>query len=175
MTGSLPFLKKRLESSDTSQMIRKITNKARAHLHYSTETTQLIPNQVQSIADQAKQSDTKGIKREIISLIPKKYFPPNADGSTAVNIHHHIGVTNPGIHKSWRGWENVVTARLLCPIDSIAEFESDSDEYAAVLMTIVLLLRRNSRRWVKLYKATSKTHAPGNPWAQDRVLLVHGP
>ena len=43
-------------------------------------------------------------------------------------MYQHLNITNPGMHKSWRGWENVVTARLLCPVDYIAEFEADSNE-----------------------------------------------
>lgn len=86
-------------------------------------------SQVQSIADQAKQSDTKGIKNDIILFIPKKYLPPNEDGSAAVSVHQAVGVTNPSASKSWRGWANVVTARLLCPVDCITKFKADPHEY----------------------------------------------
>lgn len=45
----------------------------------------------------------------------------------AVNAYQHISVKNPGTTKSWRGWESLITARLLCPIDHLAEFKADPD------------------------------------------------
>ena len=68
----------------------------------------------------------KTIKRNLILLIPKKYFPVNKDSSTTANGYCHVGVQNPDGEKSWRGWKNPITARLLCPIEYIEEFTNDS-------------------------------------------------
>lgn len=46
-----------------------------------------------------------------------------------MNVFEHIKVRNPGAHKSWRGWGNPITARLLCPIEYIAQFKANPDEY----------------------------------------------
>ena len=59
-----------------------------------------------------------------------------------VNVHQHIGVANPGISKSWRGWENVITARLLCPVDSLAEFKANPEEYVNTSLLCPLLRTR---------------------------------
>ena len=44
-----------------------------------------------------------------------------------VNMYELIDVKNPGAMKIWRGWENLITARLLCPIDNVAEFVVDPE------------------------------------------------
>ncbi|KAF9791087.1 hypothetical protein BJ322DRAFT_1208320 [Thelephora terrestris] len=108
----LPFLKHRLESDVPSKFIRKTLN------------------YVQSLASQARQTDTKTIKQSTVSLIPQKYFPHGADSNAAVNPHEFIKVLNPGATKSWRGWGNIVTARLLCPIDNLSEFIADPERQA---------------------------------------------
>jgi hypothetical protein len=83
--------------------------------------------QAQSVADQAKQSDTKGIKHHVLELIPQKYLPFSSDGTTSLNAHQCVKVKNPGATKAWRGWCNPITARLLCPVDYIAQFKVDPE------------------------------------------------
>lgn len=131
ITGNLPFLKSRLESNIPSRVIRAITNKVRPHLHNhcSLKVIVITKRQAQSIADQGKQSDTKGIKFNIITLIPRKYLPLDRDGNATVNAYQHIRVVNPDSTKTWRGWGNTITARLLCPISYIDQFDADPDEY----------------------------------------------
>ncbi|KAF9789208.1 hypothetical protein BJ322DRAFT_1105075 [Thelephora terrestris] len=113
--GHLPFLKNRLESNDSSKSIQKIINK------------------VQSVASQARQSDTKSIKQSIVALIPQKYLPLDENGNALANAYQVVSVKNPGALKSWRGWESLITARLLCPIDHLAEFKIDPDGARAKL------------------------------------------
>ena len=81
------------------------------------------------MADNAKQSDTKNIKHAIVTLIPSRYFPRDRDGNTAANAHRYINVKDPGKMKSWRGWNNQITSRLLCPIDYTNQFDANPDEY----------------------------------------------
>jgi len=54
------------------------------------------------------------------------------DGSTTANGYRHVGVQNPDGEKSWRGWKNPITARLLCPIEYVEEFKNDPDKCADV-------------------------------------------
>ena len=135
MVGNLPFLKNRLESDEPSHAIRKITHNVRLHIASCSISTRphLSEFQVQSVADQVKQSDTKNIKHGIITLIPQNYFPLDENGNPTVNAHHHISIKDPAISKSWRGWGNPITSRLLCPVDYIAQFKANPDEYAAHL------------------------------------------
>ena len=72
----------------------------------------------------------KNIKHKILDLIPQKYLPPIEDGSSAVNAHQCVRIHTPDSTKSWRGWGNPITARLLCPIDYIDHFNESQDEYA---------------------------------------------
>jgi len=81
------------------------------------------------VADQAKQSDTKNTKSGIVTLIPSRYFPQDRDGNMAANAHQYVNIKDPGKMKSWRGWNNSITARLLCPIDYIDQFNENPDEY----------------------------------------------
>ncbi|KAF9778072.1 hypothetical protein BJ322DRAFT_1114612 [Thelephora terrestris] len=117
ITGHLPFLKDRIESDVPSKVIRKIMN------------------QVQSAASRARQTDTKTLKQAIITIIPQKYFLCGDDGSAAANALSEFTklVMNPASTKSWCGWENLVTARLLCPIDNLSEFKVDPGSTRAKL------------------------------------------
>ena len=91
-------------------------------------THDLTVRQIQSVAYQARQSDTKTIKHAIVTLIPWEYLPLDEYGNAPINAYHAVPVKNPGSLKSWRGWESLVTARLLCPIDHLAQFKTDPDE-----------------------------------------------
>ena len=86
--------------------------------------------QAQSAANKAKQSDTKNIKHNIALLIPPEYLPLDNDGKAAVNAYQHIDVQSPGATKTWRGWNNPITSRLLCPVEYIVQFKANPDEYA---------------------------------------------
>ena len=91
-------------------------------------THDLTVRQIQSVASQARQSDTKTIKHAIVTLIPREYLPLDEHGNAPINAYHAVPVKNPGSLKSWRGWESLVTAQLLCPIDHLAQFKTDPDE-----------------------------------------------
>ena len=82
--------------------------------------------------DCAKQLDTKGIKCKIAMILSQKYFPPIRGNTMAVNTHLYIAVQNPGTTKSWHGWGNPITARLLCPINHVAEFKANPEEYVRI-------------------------------------------
>lgn len=100
----LPFLKGYLDSDKPTRFIKKIITKA------------------QTRASGARQSDTKGLKQAIIEFIPVKYAPRDDNGNPPPSFLHTLKVKSPGATKAWRGWENITIARLLCPIDHLAEF-----------------------------------------------------
>ncbi|KAF9786096.1 hypothetical protein BJ322DRAFT_1107959 [Thelephora terrestris] len=106
ITSHLPFLKNRLESDVPTKFLRKVIIRA------------------QSTASQGRQSDTKSIKQTIVTLLP---LPLDQTGIRPVNI------VNPGTSKAWRGWQNLTTARLLCPADHLAEFDTDPETARAKL------------------------------------------
>ncbi|KAF9790581.1 hypothetical protein BJ322DRAFT_1104237 [Thelephora terrestris] len=109
ITSHLPFLKSRLESDVPSKFIQKILR------------------QVQSFVSRARQTDTKTTKRSIVKLIPQKYLPLGENGKIPANAYQDLEVKDPDASKSWRGWETLTTARLLCPIDHLATFETDPE------------------------------------------------
>ena len=112
-------------------MIRKIAYNVRLRV-FPLEVASLTKLQVQSTADQAKQSDTKNIKHNIALLVPLEYLPLSNDGKAAVNMYQHVDVQSPGSTKSWRGWGNPITSRLLCPVEYIAQFKADPDGYVNI-------------------------------------------
>ena len=122
ITGHLPFLKTHLESDVSTKDLRKVVNRVRpSPLSLYLLLDPLQSSQVQSIASQGRQSDTKTLKQAVIALIPEHYLPRSEDGNTAVNVYKLVNVKIPGATKTWRGWETLITARLLCPIDDVAE------------------------------------------------------
>jgi hypothetical protein len=85
--------------------------------------------QVQSRADEGKHSDTRDMKKYIIGFIPRKLFP-DADGCTAGYIRSYTSCLSPNTIKSWRGFENILTARLLCPVDYLEAMKADPEQSA---------------------------------------------
>lgn len=86
--------------------------------------------QAQSAADKAKQLDTKNIKHNIALLIPPEHLPLDNDGKVVVNMYQHVDVQSLGATKTWRSWNNPITSRLLCPVEYIAQFKANLNEYA---------------------------------------------
>ena len=58
-----------------------------------------------------------------LMLIPQTCLPLDQNRNPPTNVYQLINVMNPGTSKCWCGWQNLVTARLLCPADHLAEFD----------------------------------------------------
>jgi hypothetical protein len=128
MAYHLPFLKGHLESDRPAGEIRKILQAVGTTLPFLPLGQWFLTTfQVQKKANKARQSDTKAIKVAIVALIPPMYLPRLAGGNVVAGLHLLLDVRNPGAIKSWRGWNNLVKARLLCPIDHLTEFDEDPE------------------------------------------------
>ena len=62
-------------------------------------------------------------------LILLRYLPQDRNGNMAANTHQYINVKVLEKMKTWHGWNNPITARLLCPVDYIDQFDANPDEY----------------------------------------------
>jgi len=70
------------------------------------------------------------MKRDVINLIPQEYLPSlSGDGSLQNVASAHIEYRNPDMHKAWRGFDNPITARLLCPVNHLEKMKVDPEGY----------------------------------------------
>ena len=84
--------------------------------------------QVQIKANGGKDSDSKNMKRDVLELIPKEYLPnPGGDGLLQNVPRAHTSFQNPEMHKTWRGFENPLTSRLLCPVNYLRRMKEDPE------------------------------------------------
>jgi hypothetical protein len=84
--------------------------------------------QVQDKAGGGKETDCKILKKEVISLIPPEYLPGSGSSGTLQNVPFaHIEFKDPELHKAWRGFENLITTRLLCPVNHLEKMKEDPE------------------------------------------------
>jgi len=103
-------------------------------------------SQVQRAANGAKDSDTKRMKTDILDLIPEKYLPETGgEGIVRKVAASYIESQSPGTSKVWRGFNNAITARLLCPAKYIEQFKGDPDGYAWRLNHCIHILTTEHR------------------------------
>lgn len=90
--------------------------------------------QIQHVANGAKDADTKNMKAEILDLIPEMYLPTleNEDASVRRVATSYVDPGAEGL-KEWRGFNHVLTARLLCPKIHIERFKRDPKQYVMFL------------------------------------------
>ena len=73
------------------------------------------------------------MKTDILKLIPEKYLPDTViEGivrKVATSYIDHDLITCPETSKVWRGFNNTITARLLCPAKHIEQFKRDPEGY----------------------------------------------
>jgi len=70
------------------------------------------------------------MKRDIINLIPAEYLPNSGSNDLLQNVPSaHIKSRNPDMHKAWRGFDNPITARLLCPANHLERMKVDPEGY----------------------------------------------
>lgn len=88
-------------------------------------------HQVQHVANGAKDSDTKNMKTEILKLIPEMYLPDTgAEGIIKkVAAAYFRDDPHPETSKIWRGLNNPITTRLLCPAKYIEQLKKDPEGY----------------------------------------------
>lgn len=73
------------------------------------------------------------MKVNILKLIPEKYLPDTgAEGVVRKVAASYISIHSPEDKKAWRGFNNVVTSRLLCPAKYIDQFKRDPEVYVGV-------------------------------------------
>lgn len=84
-------------------------------------------HQIQHVANGAKDWDTKHMKTDILSLIPEKCLPDTDANGTVVRkvAASYINISHPERFKDWRGFNHIVTARLLCPAKYVEQFRRD--------------------------------------------------
>ena len=71
------------------------------------------------------------MKTDILMLIPEKYLPDTGTSDAIVRrvATSFIEIAEPQASKIWRGFNHVVTARLLCPAKYIEQFKRDPEGY----------------------------------------------
>jgi hypothetical protein len=71
------------------------------------------------------------MKVDILKLIPEKYLlDTGAEGVIRKVAALYIGNPAPESSKIWRGFNNGITAWLLCPAKYIEQFKRDPKVYA---------------------------------------------
>lgn len=70
------------------------------------------------------------MKTDILGLIPEKYLPDTSGGGVVRKVAaSYIDSPHPEASKVWRGFNNAITARLLCPAKHIEKFKRDPEGY----------------------------------------------
>jgi len=102
---------------------------AYSHEHWpQCDTTDTIL-QVQTAADSGKHDDTGAIKHGLIKLIPHKCLPDTGEEDNPNTVQSYLrGILAPDLSKAWRGFNNTLTATLLCPVDHLAMMKANPDE-----------------------------------------------
>ena len=74
------------------------------------------------------------MKTKILDLIPEKYLPDTgAEGVVRKVAASYIETPSPWTSKVWRGFNNIITARLLCPAKYLGRFKGDPEGYVGCL------------------------------------------
>lgn len=85
--------------------------------------------QVQTAADGGKHDDTSAIKPRIVKLIPYKYLVGVGGENGPRSVPSCVEkIQAPDLKKAWRGFNNVLTATLLCPVDYLNAMKETPDE-----------------------------------------------
>lgn len=123
----LPFVAARIAlPTTTGEELVEIARKVRPG--GNPDCSGADPHQIQKKANGGKDSDCKDIKRQIIHLIPPEYLPNSGDNGPLQNVPSaHIKFRNPEMHKAWRGFDNPITTRLLCPVNYLEMMKADPE------------------------------------------------
>lgn len=85
--------------------------------------------QVQTAADGGKHDDTGAMKSSMIKLIPHKCLPDVGRDNDANTAESYLkDIRAPYLNKAWRGFNNILTATLLCPVEHLATMRADPEE-----------------------------------------------
>lgn len=87
------------------------------------------------------------MKTNILNLIPEKCLPDDGVSGGVVRriAASYIDVSSPEMSKVWRGFNHVVTARLLCPAKYIEQFKRDPEGYVGCLVCCIDILINEHR------------------------------
>lgn len=92
------------------------------------------------------------MKTDILGLIPEKYLPDtSAEGIVRRVAASYIDSPSPGTSKVWRGFNNTITARLLCPAKYLEQFKGNPEGYVQLFSHhgYVLTVECRTRRDLK--------------------------
>lgn len=68
------------------------------------------------------------MKSDLIGFISQEYLPDSGGNGFPQNVASvYTELQNPDMHKAWRGFENPVTARLLCPANYLERMKADPE------------------------------------------------
>ena len=75
----------------------------------------------------------------------------SAEGIVRKVAASYIDAASPGTSKVWRGFNNTITARLLCPAKYLERFKGDPEGYMQCFgyRTCVLMIKRRTRQDLK--------------------------
>ena len=91
------------------------------------------------------------MKTNILGLIPEMYLPDTGtEGIVRKVAASYINLPSPETTKVWRGFNNTITARLLCPAKYIERFKGDPKGYAQCLSYRIFVLIVERRTWQNL-------------------------
>ena len=62
------------------------------------------------------------MKKHILTLIPLEHLPQ--DG---ISVFYSLS-PDPEVNKAWRGFNNCITGRLLCPVKHLQTFKENPEE-----------------------------------------------
>jgi len=91
------------------------------------------------------------MKTNILGLIPEMYLPDTStEGIIRKVTASYINLPSPETTKDWRGFNNTITARLLCPAKYVEQFKGDPEGYARCFSYRIFILIVERRTWQDL-------------------------
>ena len=69
------------------------------------------------------------MKAQIIHMIPEEYLPDTGVPGVRKVASAYVPFKNPEVSKFWRGFNSVVTTRLLCPARYLWRYKDDPERY----------------------------------------------
>jgi hypothetical protein len=79
------------------------------------------------VADKGRETDTKNLKLQILNMMPEEYLPDIGVAGVKKVASAYVPVNHPEESKYWRGFNNVVTTRALCPARYLERYKGDPE------------------------------------------------
>jgi len=91
------------------------------------------------------------MKTNILGLIPEMYLPDTSTKGIVRKVAAlYINLPSPETTKVWRGFNNTITACLLCPAKYIGQLKGDPEGYAQCFSYRIFVLTVECRTWQDL-------------------------